>query len=100
MLKSAQRSCLEWLSWELHSQLKKKKFIGLLREFVDIFTWSQVNMSRLDPALAVHNIFVHSDTKPIKQNIWKMDPHATLLVKAELERLLEVGFIRPIDYSN
>ena len=55
-------------------------------------------MSFLDITLAVHNLLVHLDAKPIKKKLRKIHPQFSLLVKEELERLLVTWFIRPIDY--
>ena len=71
----------------------------LLCEFIDVFAWSYKDMLGLDPTLVVHNLVVHADTKPIKKNLRNMYLRVALLVKEELERLLVLGFIQPIDYS-
>lgn len=55
-------------------------------------------MPGLDPELIVHHLNVNPEAKPIKQKLRKMHPHIALLVKAELKKLLDVGFIRPIAY--
>ena len=56
-------------------------------------------MPGLDPTLVVHHLDIHPDAKPVKQKLCKMHLQVALLVKKELEKLLEAGFIRPIDYS-
>ena len=55
-------------------------------------------MPGIDPDIAVHNITLKPDSKPIKQKLRKMHPRIALLVKEELQRLLYVSFILPIDY--
>lgn len=37
--------------------------------------------------------------KPYKQKLRKMHPHITLLVMVEIQKLLDVDFMRPIDYA-
>eukprot|EP01018_Ginkgo_biloba_P024701 Gb_11641 [translate_table: standard] len=56
-------------------------------------------MPGLDPSLVVHHLIIRADAKPIKQKLRKMHPKVALLVKEELQKLLNAGFIRPIDYS-
>ena len=56
-------------------------------------------MPRLDPNLIMHHLSIAPGVKPVKQKLRKMHPHVALLVKAELEKLLKVGFIRAIDYA-
>lgn len=56
-------------------------------------------MPRLDPGLFLHHLPLKLEVKPIKQKLRKMHPQVALLVKAELKKLLDVSFIRPIDYA-
>ena len=55
-------------------------------------------MPRLDPKLVVHHLAVDPGAKPVKHKLKKMHPKVALLVKAELEKLLEAKIIQPIDY--
>lgn len=55
-------------------------------------------MSGLDSTLLVHHLAVFPRAKPVKQKLHKMHPQIVLLVKVELQKLLDVGFIRPIYY--
>lgn len=77
-----------------------------LKEFANFFTkkkinfaWTYVDMSGLDLDLIMHYLSISPRVKPVKQKLQKMHPHVALLVKAELEKLLKVGFIRAIDYA-
>ncbi|GLJ11025.1 hypothetical protein SUGI_0140700 [Cryptomeria japonica] len=78
---------------------EQKQYEDLLHEFTDIFAWTYSDMPGIDPKIVTHNIVLVPDAKPVKQKIQKMNPKVALLVKAEIEKLLEAGFIRPIDYS-
>ena len=49
--------------------------------------------------LVVHNLGLKSDSKPIKQKLRKMNLIIALMVKEELQKLLDAKFIQPIDYS-
>lgn len=57
-------------------------------------------MLGINSKLVVHNPGLKEDVKPIKQKLRKMHPTITLMVREELQKLLEVKFIQPIDYSN
>jgi len=46
----------------------------------------------------MHHLSLAPGAKPVKQKLRKMHPHVALMVKEELKKLLDVGFIRPIDY--
>ena len=49
--------------------------------------------------LVIHNLGLKNDAKPIKQKLQKMNPTIALMVKEELQKLLDAKFIQPIDYS-
>jgi hypothetical protein len=55
-------------------------------------------MLGIDLHFIMDNLSLPLRIKPVKQKLRKMHPHIALLVKAELKKLLDVGFIRPIDY--
>ncbi|KAH9304575.1 hypothetical protein KI387_008979, partial [Taxus chinensis] len=77
---------------------EQEAFTSFLRDHSDAFAWSYVDMPGIDPKIMVHNIVTIPDAKPIKQKLWKMHPRIALLVKEELQCLLLVSFILPIDY--
>lgn len=77
---------------------ERHKFINFLIETKINFAWSYDDMPGLDPDLVVYNLVVRPYAKPIKQKIHKMHPHIALLIKAKLQKMLDVGFIKPIDY--
>jgi hypothetical protein len=55
-------------------------------------------MLGLDLELVLHHLPLKLGVKLVKQKLRKMHPQVSLYVKAELKKLLDVGFIRPIDY--
>ena len=48
--------------------------ITFLREFVDCFAWSYVEMPGLDPKITVHKLNLQEDIKPIKQGQRRFRP--------------------------
>ncbi|MCO5573038.1 hypothetical protein L7F22_026803 [Adiantum nelumboides] len=74
-----------------------EKLITLLREFQDIFAWEYADMKGLDPKFYQHKIHLKPDAVPIKQHSYCMNPNLAKQVKVEIDRLLQVGFITPID---
>ena len=56
-------------------------------------------MPSLDPELVLHHLPLKPGAKLVKQKLRKMHPQVALLVKAELKKLLDARFIRPIDYA-
>lgn len=75
-------------------------FTALLQEATTNFAWSYAHMPGLDPNLVIHHLAVDPNVKPVKQKLRKMHPKVALLVKSELEKLLDAKIIRAIDYSD
>jgi hypothetical protein len=75
------------------------KFTEFLKENQINFAWSSTNMPGLDPNLIMHHLSINTGVRLVKQKLKKMHPHFALLVKEELKKLLDVGFIRSIDYA-
>jgi len=73
----------------------KNKFIKCNKNFA----WSYYDMPSLDLSFFIHNLPLKKGAKPVNQKLIKMHPSKALLVKKEIENYLNVGFIRPIDYS-
>jgi hypothetical protein len=46
-----------------------------------------------------HRIILESNAKPIRQRQYRMNPKYSLMVKEEIDKLLECGFIYPVPYS-
>jgi hypothetical protein len=56
-------------------------------------------MLGIDPKIMTHNIVFAKNTKPVRQKIQNMKPKIVLLVNSKIEKILQYGFIHPIDYS-
>ena len=70
--------------------------IALLGEYRDVFAWSYDDMKGLDPKFYQHQINLPTDAKPVQQRRYRMNPNYTTRVKEEIDKLLKIGFIRPI----
>ena len=70
--------------------------IDLLREYKDVFAWSHEDIKGTDPKFYQHQIHFHKDAKPVQQRRYKMNPNYAIRVKEEIDKLLKVGFIRPV----
>ena len=69
----------------------------LLTEYKDVFAWSYQDMKGLDPKFAQHRIVLEADARPIRQQRYRMNPNYAVQVKEEIYKLLQVGFITPVD---
>lgn len=80
------------------SNKERKEFMEIFKQRQINFAWSYADMLGINPDLIMHHLNMDLKAKPIKQKIRKMHPHIALLVKTELKKLLDVGFIRPVAY--
>ncbi len=56
-------------------------------------------MKGIDPQLCTYHIYIENDAKPVRQPQRRLNPHLKEVVKAELQKLLDVNFIYPISDS-
>jgi len=56
-------------------------------------------MPNLDASFVIHNFSLKKDAKQIKKKPQKIHPFKELLFKKEIEKYLNAGFIKPINYS-
>ncbi|XP_026414336.1 uncharacterized protein LOC113310015 [Papaver somniferum] len=71
--------------------------ITLLKANVDVFTWSFAEMLGMDP-IACHRLNIDEKFHPVRQKVRNMAQRKKDGVAAEVEKLLEAGFIRPVQY--
>ncbi|KAL0395425.1 UNVERIFIED_CONTAM: Transposon Tf2-12 polyprotein [Sesamum latifolium] len=55
-------------------------------------------MPGLDPKVAVHHLSVKKGTRPVKQGQRRFRPELIPLIETEVNKLIEVGFIREVKY--
>ena len=77
-----------------------ERFKGLVLEFRDIFAWSYKDLKGIPPEIAQHTIPLIPGSTPVRQKERRMNPRLQLVVKAELEKLLEAGFIKPVEITD
>lgn len=70
----------------------------LLREYKDVFAFSAVEMTWLDPKIAQHNLNVDPTIKPVKQKKRNLGPVRSKAADEEVKKLLDAGFIRPCQH--
>ena len=77
-----------------------KEYSELVDEFSDTFAWSYYELKEIPREMVEHCIPLISGARPIRQMERRMNPGVQLLVKAELERLLNAGFIKPFEITD
>ncbi|KAK4384601.1 Transposon Tf2-12 polyprotein [Sesamum angolense] len=80
------------------TQEEEGTYIALLHEFKDVFVWSYKEIPGLDPKVAVHHLSVKKGARPVKQGHRRFRPELIPLIEGEVNKLIEVGFIREVKY--
>jgi 3-hydroxymyristoyl/3-hydroxydecanoyl-(acyl carrier protein) dehydratase len=62
----------------------------------DVFTWTTIDLIGLSRSITEHKLHVNPSAKSRKQKLHKMPDKKVAIVKAEVQRLLGVGFIREV----
>ena len=75
----------------------KSELSELLQEFTDIFAWKYTNMKGVDPRFYMHRINLKKDALLIVSQRYRMNPNYAKPVKEELDKLLKVEFIYPLE---
>ena len=55
-------------------------------------------MSRILPSVASHRLNELAISKPVRQKIRRFHPDRQKVIQEEMEKLLEAGFIREVEY--
>ena len=84
---------------KLLSKENRKKYISLLKKFVDIFAWSYEDLKTYDTSIIQHKIPLKHDTKPFRQKLRRMNPALFPVIEKEVKKLLDAKIIVPLRYS-
>ena len=69
----------------------------MVDEFSDTFACSYDKLKGIPKEMVEHRIPLIPGSMPIRQKERSMNPQLQLLVRIELQRLLQAGFIKPIE---
>ena len=72
----------------------KIELVNLLKEYKDVFAWTYDEMPGLSATLVTHKLAVSPQAKPVKQAPRNSRPDVQLQIKAEIEKLINAGFIK------
>ena len=71
-----------------------------LRRNHDIFAWAHADMKGIHPSITSHRLNVFPTTRPVRQKIRRFHPDRQKIIRIEIDKLLEAGFIKEIDYPD
>ena len=78
----------------------KECLIQLLNDYVEIFSWSYVDMLGLDTNIVVHHLPTKQDCPPVKQKVCCMRPDMSEKIKAEVMKQFNAGFLDVTSYPH
>jgi hypothetical protein len=81
------------------TDVETQQLMKLLQENKEAFTWDYTDMKGISPDLCTHKIYIKEDCQPICQPQRRMNPNLREILKEELQKLLNAGFIYPISDS-
>jgi hypothetical protein len=81
------------------SSAETGRLMKLLIEHKEAFAWDYMDMKGISSELCTHHIYIKEECRPIFQPQRRMNPNIKEIVKEELQKLLNAGFIYPISDS-
>ena len=78
---------------------EKSAYSKLLKEFADVFAWSPSDLTKIPSTLGEHQIDLVNGAAPIRQRQYRLNPRYSLMVKEEIDWILEAGFTYPVSNS-
>jgi len=76
----------------------ESQLIRFLCDNNEIFAWSAEDLRGVDKSIIEHILEVNQNLPPVKQKLRKMSEERKQIAKVEVQRLLNVGVIRPVKY--
>ena len=71
-----------------------------LRQNHDVFAWAHSDMKGIHPSITSHRLNVLPTARPIRQKVRRFHPDRQKIIRNEIDKLLEAGFIREVDYPD
>ena len=78
----------------------KQRYISLMKEHSDVFTWSYKDLKACDTNIIQHTIPINKDEMSFKQNLRRMNPKLFPLVEKEIKKLFEAKIIVALQFSH
>ncbi|KAM1819072.1 hypothetical protein ACFX11_000791 [Malus domestica] len=72
--------------------------ISFLQENTKVFTWLYEDMPGISPDIICHRLSIDPKTKPVRQKQISYDAERYEAMKAEVEKLKGIGFVREVNY--
>lgn len=81
------------------SMAETNQVIKLLQENKEAFAWDYVDMKGISPTMCKHHLYIKDNCRLVYHPQRRLNPTMKEIVKIELQKFLNVGFIYPISDS-
>jgi hypothetical protein len=78
---------------------QRSTYIGLLREFADVFVWTYEDLKTYDTSIIEHKIPLKEGENPFRQKLRQINPMLLPIMEREVKKLLQAQIIVPLRYS-
>lgn len=78
---------------------EEERLVQFLRNNQDVFAWSLVDLKGVGRDLTEHILNIDLKSKPVRQKLRTMSEERKKMAKAEVQKLLDAGVIREIQFS-
>jgi hypothetical protein len=82
------------LSKYLPSKIKSK-YVELLKQYKDVFSWSYDELRTYDTTIMEHKIPLKQGVKPFRQKLRKINPILLPVIEKEVKKLLDAKIFVP-----
>jgi hypothetical protein len=68
---------------------KRSEYVGLLREFADVFSWTYEDLKTYDTSVIDHKILLKGEANPFKKKLKQINPMLLPIMEREVKKLLQ-----------
>jgi ribonuclease HI len=81
------------------SREQRDEYVELLKEFVDVFSWTYEDLRTYDTSIIEHKIPLKEESKPFRQKLRQINPMLLPIMEKEVKKILDAQIIIPLRYS-
>ena len=82
------------------TEAKEQKLLVILRKYKEVIAWSIEDLKGISPSICIHKVLLEDNTKTSIEHQRRMNPVIKEVVRKEVLKWLNAGFIYAISYSS
>ncbi|KAL0430500.1 UNVERIFIED_CONTAM: Transposon Ty3-G Gag-Pol polyprotein [Sesamum radiatum] len=76
----------------------EEELVHFLKANSDVFAWTVHDLTGIDPKVIMHKLNGNLNFRPVRQKKKNFGQERNEMIKEEVEKLLTVGYIHPVQY--